>query len=558
MDPADPVTGRLIGPLEDAWRFCRRHPLIAGVLVVLVVAVTAGTVIVTSRWLRAETERDRANSQRLRADVNSRRALLTARTLVDRVSEMLQSPAGRSPRVLAMLLAAETAFEELYREAGDEDSLAEQGELLLRFTDLYRDLGRTGKAADSADRAVKVLERLYARQPDRPDRQARLADAHEKQGVVQVATGRLPQARASHERALALRADRKAETASSLHHLAGIRDAQGDRAGARRDASDAVAILEKLARAEPRREWRTALGLAKLQTGELALRDGDLVAGLSDLNKGYGLLEEALNEDAEVASRIRTGQQLVRVWEQARADTELLADRDVLPQALAEATPHFRKARQTADAFVLVHPDSAWWRRQVVFCRYHFDLIEVRQGKKPGDAQKQQAEGLRDLVRATQALAEQDADDAVLQGELAQLRGELSQSLFRLNRKAEALPECMAAVELLTRLVEHDATNVGWAISLAEHGRTLGDVLASQDREVEALSAYLQSVRRSLQLFRRLNEEYPNDKGWQEARARTANEARRVLRNAGEVDAVGKLLAEQKAWVREVEQELTR
>jgi eukaryotic-like serine/threonine-protein kinase len=56
----EPIQRRPISRIERAWRWCRRHPLVACLLAALVVALVAGVSGVTWQWRRAEGHRARA------------------------------------------------------------------------------------------------------------------------------------------------------------------------------------------------------------------------------------------------------------------------------------------------------------------------------------------------------------------------------------------------------------------------------------------------------------------------------------------------------------------
>lgn len=80
------VLARPVGPLERGWRWCKRNPLPASLLALLLLAFAGGFAGVTSQWLRAEelARREslastRANQQRARANEEAERARRSAR-----------------------------------------------------------------------------------------------------------------------------------------------------------------------------------------------------------------------------------------------------------------------------------------------------------------------------------------------------------------------------------------------------------------------------------------------------------------------------------------------
>jgi WD40 repeat protein/tRNA A-37 threonylcarbamoyl transferase component Bud32 len=64
----EPVTARPVGAADRAWRWARRRPAVAGLLVALVVVVIGGLLGLTGLWLRAEDQREQADGARRDSD----------------------------------------------------------------------------------------------------------------------------------------------------------------------------------------------------------------------------------------------------------------------------------------------------------------------------------------------------------------------------------------------------------------------------------------------------------------------------------------------------------
>ncbi len=56
----EPIAARPVSSSERAWRWCRRKPVVAGLIASLVVAVVAGFVGITLGWLEARRQRSAA------------------------------------------------------------------------------------------------------------------------------------------------------------------------------------------------------------------------------------------------------------------------------------------------------------------------------------------------------------------------------------------------------------------------------------------------------------------------------------------------------------------
>src|SRR5262249_49322824 len=58
---AEPVKARPLGPLGRAWKWCRRRPAVAALLLLVCLALSGGTTASTAFALRARAEAHRAN-----------------------------------------------------------------------------------------------------------------------------------------------------------------------------------------------------------------------------------------------------------------------------------------------------------------------------------------------------------------------------------------------------------------------------------------------------------------------------------------------------------------
>jgi eukaryotic-like serine/threonine-protein kinase len=69
-----PVLARPIGPTGRVWRWCRRQPVQAGLIAALILVFTLGLIGMLWQWQRAERIANTEARQRLRAEVQTRRA----------------------------------------------------------------------------------------------------------------------------------------------------------------------------------------------------------------------------------------------------------------------------------------------------------------------------------------------------------------------------------------------------------------------------------------------------------------------------------------------------
>src|SRR5439155_11866684 len=73
-----PIQARPAGPVEQGWKWARRRPALAGLLLLSALVTLVGFPSVTLLWLRAERERQAKEEQQLRADHEAQKAVRQA------------------------------------------------------------------------------------------------------------------------------------------------------------------------------------------------------------------------------------------------------------------------------------------------------------------------------------------------------------------------------------------------------------------------------------------------------------------------------------------------
>jgi hypothetical protein len=79
----EPIQARPVGGVERVWRWCRRNPLVAGLLTAVAATLVLGTAVATYFALAARTEAGRARDNEQRALANERRAETEAKKSKD-------------------------------------------------------------------------------------------------------------------------------------------------------------------------------------------------------------------------------------------------------------------------------------------------------------------------------------------------------------------------------------------------------------------------------------------------------------------------------------------
>jgi serine/threonine protein kinase/WD40 repeat protein len=103
-----PIRARPISMAEKGYRWCRRNPVVAGLLGALVVVLCGGFAAVTWQWLRAEAQRDRADAAHQQTQAH------LARSLVEQARTVLGSrQPGRRDRALQLIREAQQLCNDL-------------------------------------------------------------------------------------------------------------------------------------------------------------------------------------------------------------------------------------------------------------------------------------------------------------------------------------------------------------------------------------------------------------------------------------------------------------
>jgi tetratricopeptide (TPR) repeat protein len=197
------IQARRSGPARQAWRWCRRHPSIAGLLATLVAVMTGGILALTLLWLRAE---------RLRAE--SEASFLQARQAVDdyltRVaqSRLLGVP-GLQPLRAELLESALKYYEGFASRRAADPSLREELEsAYARVGKIHAELGRRDEALDAYHKALDLQQRRAKQSKDRDDVvRGQIAQTRQEMGDVLFRLGNRRAALEAYEEARKLRVD---------------------------------------------------------------------------------------------------------------------------------------------------------------------------------------------------------------------------------------------------------------------------------------------------------------------------------------------------------------
>ena len=180
----EPIAARPVSRSARMWRWCKRKPLVAGLIAAVAVSIVAGTSI--SLYLAVE-----AREQARRATEGTRIALTTLESLIFDVQKKLRGiPEAQQLRKELLRSSLEdlrkiSAVISVRRQVDRSTASA-----LLDLGHLYREVGNVEEktafaaAEDLYRRARSMLEQLVAENPDDRQLKLELGDAYEYQVML--------------------------------------------------------------------------------------------------------------------------------------------------------------------------------------------------------------------------------------------------------------------------------------------------------------------------------------------------------------------------------------
>jgi serine/threonine protein kinase len=124
----EPINARPVGTLEQAWRWCRRTPLVASLLALVALALVGGTVISTWFAVQANREAARAELNATQAQSNANEGYRLIQGLTESLKILANPALEKSPEFLAARSAAVSVGVEAYRGSMKLDDPAQHVE----------------------------------------------------------------------------------------------------------------------------------------------------------------------------------------------------------------------------------------------------------------------------------------------------------------------------------------------------------------------------------------------------------------------------------------------
>jgi serine/threonine-protein kinase len=200
-----PIKARRVGKTEQAWRWARRNPVVAGLAAGLFAALLIGLAGVTWQWRHAVANLAMAEAANRKAQARFDLAMAAVRAFTQGASEdvILREPALE--RLRKKLLGQSQAFYERLRTSleGETDraSRASLAEALFDAGDLYGKVDAPQRALEAHREALALREGLLRERPGDPEERRDVGRSHLAVASVLGSLVRVAEARAEVRRA---------------------------------------------------------------------------------------------------------------------------------------------------------------------------------------------------------------------------------------------------------------------------------------------------------------------------------------------------------------------
>jgi tetratricopeptide (TPR) repeat protein len=382
------------------------------------------------------------------------------------------------PQGALALLRAKRAEETQARVKRETALLAEEAEIERR-------------AYDYAG-AKATLEELLGLDPDAVWRWIDL-------GELWQMTGNLAEASRAFHAALdaARRLGLARDEALALERLGGVLDQQGKLTDALQSYQAQLAIVERLAKADPDNTMgQRDLSVSYNKIGNILSSQGKLTDALRSFSDGLAIVERLAKADPNNTQ-----------WQYDLGfSNERIGDVLVAQGNLAGAMKSYRARHEIITHLAKADPNNAQWQRDLSVSYNKIGSVLVQQGT-PTEAQQSFRHGLAIIEH----LALVDPDNTQWQYDLGVLNERIGDVLLAQGDLAGAMKSYRARHEIITHLAKADPNNAQWRRDLSVSYNKIGNVLVQQGKPAESL----QSFRDGLAIIEHLALADPNNARWQ-------------------------------------------
>ncbi len=488
-----PIQARPVGLAERAWKWARRRPAVAALLLLLALVIGGSVPGLTGLWLHARAQWDRAEAnadQAVRRQQEAEASFQKARAAVDQLLVRVSEHRARlrdEPRMeelrRQLLEDALRFYQEFLAERGDDPAVRLRTASIQKSVgDIYGLLSRHGDAEGAYRRALDLLEPLVAEFPAVPAYRWELSDCQSRLGVVLGKTGAADKAAAAFQRA--------AEVLPKVEDQASETPETRRRRAAR--WNDLGSVLEDTGRLrEAEQAYRRAADLQQQLVDEFpAVPDYRLA--LATIRNGIGSLMQQANDPAK-------------------------------------AEEAFAAARDLRQRLVDEFPGNAEYRQHLADS--HTNLASLL--RLPGDHRRttDAVAALRQALFHRQKLADDFPDVPDYRAELARTRNYLGGQLIFINDHDGAEKAIRQALDVQEKLAAQFPAVPDYRRDLAATYDHLGLLLSKTGRRSDAVPVH----RHAATLWQRLADDFPRNATYRGVLVETLANLGAGLLGAGEV-----------------------
>jgi serine/threonine-protein kinase len=528
----EPIKARSVGPVERAFRWARRQPVAAGLLLALVLALTTGVGLVTWQWREAVAAREHADlaraaeehqkeqalaaqhvaeealqreaAERQRAEDNFQRAdkfFQQAHGAVNdfclRINEELGQAPGMHNLRKALLRSALAYYAGFLKERGkDPDLLREQADTYVRVAQLNSGMGSRTDARAAYHEALAIYRDLHRANPTDPVVRRKLAGTLNNIGSnedsLDAALTSYTEAQGLYKRFLDDTPDDAlllGGRANMLNNLGVLSRSRGQLEQARDFHRQAADIQERLVQAYP-------------------LMDS-FKSDLANSLRNLGVLRS--HEDTQAEEVLRLYRRACELYEglarEQPRNTRRQADLAAMLQTLVvslrdagqmdECLDKQRRVREIREQLVRDNPGVLRYQADLAGCYHSIGINATSTDKAEALRWYQKA---RDLLRA---VSRTDPSGVGYKKELGLATFDISTVHGAMNRRPEEKVALEQAREIQEALVEAHPDNTDFRIDLARTLNNLGYNLGVTRHEDEAMPFIQEGIRHARLAFDR-------------------------------------------------------
>jgi tetratricopeptide (TPR) repeat protein/predicted Ser/Thr protein kinase len=479
----EPILARPIGPVQRAWRWCKRKPALALLLAALAVSILLGFLGITWQYIEADAARGVAqrNFDNLRGATGQ---------MFDVMDEWLERVPEEEDVQQELLRRGLTRYEQLL-QADPKDPAArfELAATHRRVARLRRRLGDYTRAVEHYQQAIEGFRRLAAEFPNETSYRRNWADACNWLGEAHRERGAMPLAQAAYQDALQLQEplanntgspEYVADLARTRYNLGLVYSATGRTSEAEASYREAIQLLQPLVDvAAPLPEHAQGLARCRINLGLLLESSKQPDAAAGEYRAAVQILE-ALTE--------RFPRQRDYQYELATAHLNqgklpylrLVANRDDTA-ARDAAQADFQIAAELLKQLAYRYANVPQYRKELANALNNLGSVLHLSGR--ADEAQPQWEAARNEL---QALAARNPDVAEIRSRLGMTLGNLARAARDRQDLATARSLAEAAIAHQTKALELNSQNPEFRSFLHNHHYFLAGVLLAQQDHANA------------------------------------------------------------------------